>query len=467
MRLDKYLSSLDYGTRSQLKKDIKNGLVSVNGTIIRQSEYQIDENNDKVCYQNKPCIYEKYVYYMLHKPAGVVSATKDARDKTVLSLLNDADRHDLFPAGRLDKDTEGLLILTNDGMFAHNLLSPGKHVEKVYECVLAEPLTKKQQAMLEEGVDIGEKKPVLPAKVTVLEPAKITLAITEGKFHQVKRMLLAVGNQVLSLKRIRMGNLSLDSNLKPGEYRKLTQEEITLLQDTAIQKQSAALDLNNFDAVIFDLDGSLVDSMWLWHAIDIEYLARFGIEAPHDLQARIGGRSFSETAIFFKENFQIPDSLEQIKADWNRMAWDKYTHEVPLKDGVAEFISLCIRKKKKLGIATSNSRELVENVLSVHELNVHFDCIMTGCDVEKGKPAPDIYLAVSKILDVLPERCLVFEDIIHGIMAGHAAGMKVCAVYDEASATEDTEKRKLADYYIHDFRELTRNMTDKNAEKGA
>lgn len=482
MRLDKYLSCQNYGTRSQLKKDIKNGLVSVNGVIIRQSEYQIDENNDKVQYGNRPCVYEEYVYYMLNKPAGVVSATKDEKDKTVLSLLTGTGRDDLFPVGRLDKDTEGLLLMTNDGALAHKLLAPGKHVEKIYECTLVEPLTDAQKVMLEEGVDIGEKKFTLPAKVTMTEPTQITLTITEGKFHQVKRMLSAVGNQVLFLKRICMGNLYLDSDLKPGEYRKLTREEINLLrelpntaakntarQNTAIKCSSDAniLSLDDFDAVIFDLDGSLVDSMWLWHAIDIEYLAKFGIEAPDDLQSRIGGRSFSETAVFFKEHFNIPDGLDQIKADWNRMAWDKYTHEVPLKDGVAEFISCCMQRRMKLGIATSNSRELVENVLSVHELNVHFDCIMTGCDVEKGKPAPDIYLAVSKELGILPKRCLVFEDIIHGIMAGHAAGMKVCAVYDDASAAQDAEKRKLADYYIHDFRELVQNAENRNAEKGA
>lgn len=454
MRLDKYLSDMKYGTRSQLKKEIKNGLVTVNGAIIRQSEYQVDEKRDEVRYRNYPCLYEKYVYYMLHKPAGVVSATEDKREKTVLSLLKDVGRDDLFPVGRLDKDTEGLLLITNDGALAHGLLSPVRHIEKVYECILAKPLTDEQKAALGRGVDIGEKKNTLPAKVTVIEPQRITLAITEGKFHQVKRMLQAVGNQVLHLKRIRMGNLSLDERLASGEYRKLTKEEITLLQSQNTLPKNT-LSLEGIDAVIFDLDGSLVDSMWLWNAIDREYLASFGIEAPEDLQTRIGGRSFGETAVYFKETFHIPDTLEKIKADWNRMAWDKYTHEVPLKEGVKEFIALCKRRHIRLGIATSNSRELVENVIAVHNIGVHFDCIMTGCEVEKGKPAPDIYLAVAKKLAVSPGRCLVFEDIIPGIMAGQDAGMKVCAVYDEASVSQDEEKRALADYYIHDFRELS------------
>ena len=448
MRLDKYLSDMKCGTRSQLKKDIKNGLVAVDGVIIRQSDYQVDETKNEVFYRGKPCVYEKYVYYMLNKPSGVVSATEDKREKTVLSLLPENIRKGLFPVGRLDKDTEGLLLLTDDGALSHELLSPGRHVEKVYECTLERPITKEQIVSLEQGVDIGEKKITLPAKVSVLEPQKITLTITEGKFHQVKKMLHAVGNEVMHLKRLRMGKLSLDEQLAPGMYRKLTKEEVILLQG----KNTFSLD--EFDAVIFDLDGSLVDSMWLWHAIDIEYLGKFGIAAPADLQTRIGGRSFSETAVFFKETFRIPDSLEEIKADWNKMAWDKYTYEVPLKEGVREFLGLCTEKGIKLGIATSNSRELVENVIAVHKLHAHFGAIMTGCDVEKGKPAPDIYLAAANALDVAPKRCLVFEDIVHGIMAGQAAGMKVCAVYDEHSASQDEEKKKLADYYIHDFREL-------------
>ncbi|MBD5445233.1 MAG: HAD family phosphatase [Lachnospiraceae bacterium] len=214
------------------------------------------------------------------------------------------------------------------------------------------------------------------------------------------------------------------------------------------------LSLDGIEAVIFDLDGSLADSMWIWSAIDVEYLGRFGIKPPDNLQSLIGGRSFSETALFFKETFEIPDELDQIKADWNRMAWDKYSYEVKLKEGARTFINLCIEKKIKLGIATSNSRELVENFVSVHSLNSHFDCIMTGCDVEKGKPAPDIYLAVAKALGVSSANCLVFEDIVPGIMAGKSAGMRVCAVYDAASKAHEEEIRAAADYYIYDFREL-------------
>lgn len=209
--------------------------------------------------------------------------------------------------------------------------------------------------------------------------------------------------------------------------------------------------LENTDAVIFDLDGSLVDSMWMWRAIDIEYLGRFGIPLPEGLQSRIEGMSFSETAVYFKETFGIPDSLEKIKNDWNQMAWDKYTNEVPLKPGIPEFLEGCRENGIRLGIATSNSRELVENIAEVHRLRAYFSCIMTGCDVARGKPAPDIYLAVAEGLQVQPERCLVFEDIIPGIQAGLNAGMKVCAVEDAYSAQDRESKLRLADYYIQDY----------------
>lgn len=212
--------------------------------------------------------------------------------------------------------------------------------------------------------------------------------------------------------------------------------------------------LKNIKAVIFDLDGSLVDSMWMWKQIDIEYLGKFNIPMPATLQKDIEGMSFSETAVYFKETFQIPDSLEKIKQDWNAMAWEKYTHEVPLKKGVKEFLDHCKANEILLGIATSNSRELVDNVIQALGLDSYFSCIMTGCEVAKGKPAPDIYLAVAKKLKVLPENCLVFEDIVMGINAGKSAGMRVCAVEDEYSMYQIEEKKKLADYYIEDFYQI-------------
>lgn len=231
MRLDKFLSDCGFGTRSQIKKDIKAGLVTVNGMKILKPEQQVDEMADHVCCKGQHCIYEKFVYYMLHKPAGVVSATRDTGERTVLDLLGDEKRDGLFPVGRLDKDTEGLLLITNDGPLAHRLLSPARHVEKEYECCLAYPIDNGQKARLEQGVDIGDKALTKPAIVCILNEKKITLTITEGRFHQVKRMLHAVGNEVVYLKRLRMGSLVLDGQLPKGSYRRLTQEERNQLSE--------------------------------------------------------------------------------------------------------------------------------------------------------------------------------------------------------------------------------------------
>lgn len=212
--------------------------------------------------------------------------------------------------------------------------------------------------------------------------------------------------------------------------------------------------LEGIEAVVFDLDGSLVDSMWMWKEIDREFLSRFDLALPEDLQQLIAGMSFSETAAYFKERFMLPISVCEIKSEWNRMALDKYTNEVPLKKGIPAFLEYCKNAGILLGIATSNSRELVEAIADVYHLRNYFSCILTSCDVGKGKPAPDIYLKAAEILKVDPARCLVFEDIIAGIQSGIAAGMKVCAVQDDFSSSQENEKKSLADYYIVDYDEI-------------
>lgn len=243
MRLDKLLCDMNKGTRSRIKKDIKAGLVTVNGVKVTKPEFAVNEKTDQVCYQGQLCVYEKYVYYMLNKPSGVVSATEDRRERTVIDLLSSEGRDDLFPVGRLDKDTEGLLIITNDGELAHTLLSPKNHVEKEYECHLAHALTAQQTEELEQGIDIGEKNLTKPAKVQILSGNNggqmISLTITEGKFHQVKRMLKAVNNEVLYLKRIRMGNLMLDNRLDKGAYRRLEEREVEELMSTKERREGA------------------------------------------------------------------------------------------------------------------------------------------------------------------------------------------------------------------------------------
>lgn len=212
--------------------------------------------------------------------------------------------------------------------------------------------------------------------------------------------------------------------------------------------------LENIKAVIFDLDGTLVDSMWMWRDIDIEYLGRFGIPLPETLQKDISGMSFSETAVYFKETFGIPDSLEEIKRTWNEMAFYKYTHEVTLKPGALEFLKRLKQQGIRTGIATSNSKELVEAVVNSLHISGYLDEIHTSCEVAKGKPAPDIYLLVAECLNIKPENCLVFEDIPEGILAGKSAGMRVCAVEDEFSLNMAEEKKKLADAYIAHYDEV-------------
>lgn len=207
-------------------------------------------------------------------------------------------------------------------------------------------------------------------------------------------------------------------------------------------------------AAIFDLDGTLIDSMWMWKQIDIDYLARHGHPFPEDLQDCIEGMSFSETAVYFKERFGLADPLDVIKADWNRMAYDIYVNEVPLKAGVLEFLQYLKKQGIRTGIATSNSKELLMAVLKSLDITEYFDEIHTSCEVEKGKPAPDIYLLVAEKLGVKPENCLVFEDIMQGILAGKSAGMKVCAVKDDFSVKQEQEKKANADWFVEGFAEI-------------
>lgn len=235
IRLDKYLADMGLGTRTEVKKDIKKGRISVNQEIVKSPEYKIDTQTDVVLADGKEIAYEELVYYMLNKPQSVVSATEDRRDKTVLDLIQKKKRKDLFPVGRLDKDTEGLLLITNDGELAHNLLAPKKHVDKKYFVRLKNVLSEENRKKLEEGVDIGEDKLTMPSQVSFLNEEKdqVEIIIREGKFHQIKRMFHAVGNEVVFLKRLSMGSLVLDEKLLPGEYRLLTPEEIVRLKENA------------------------------------------------------------------------------------------------------------------------------------------------------------------------------------------------------------------------------------------
>lgn len=207
-------------------------------------------------------------------------------------------------------------------------------------------------------------------------------------------------------------------------------------------------------AVIFDLDGTLMDSMWMWKDIDIEYLGRYGFDVPPELQKEIEGMGFTETAEYFKKRFGLAESVDEIKEEWNRMAYDKYAHEVRLKSGAAGFLDELKARGIRTAIASSNSRRLITACLNANGVSDKFDCIMTSCDVARGKPSPDIYLAVARALGVTKEYSLVFEDVPMGILAGKSAGMTVCAVEDEFSKDQRTQIRQLADYYIRSYDEI-------------
>ena len=216
MRIDKYLAEMGQGTRSEIKKLIRSGRVMVDGETVKKPEFKIDETTQKVSLDGKQIGYAK----------------KDDRDKTVLDLITDKKRNDLFPVGRLDKDTEGLLLITNDGELAHRLLSPKKHVDKVYYAKVQGKVDESDVKAFADGVDIGDDTPAKSADLRILkseEESEIELTITEGRFHQVKRMFHAVGKEVIYLKRLSMGSLVLDKTLTKGEYRSLTEEEIKKL----------------------------------------------------------------------------------------------------------------------------------------------------------------------------------------------------------------------------------------------
>lgn len=235
MRLDKYLAEMGVGTRQEVKKQIRQGKVTVNGTVVKAADTKIDETCDEVTIGGRNISYVSYEYYMLNKPGGVVSATEDRRDTTVIDLIKDKKRKDLFPVGRLDKDTEGLLLITNDGDLAHRLLAPKKHVDKVYYAKVAGIVTEEDVERFAQGIDIGtdEEEMTRPAQLDILksgEESEIRLTIHEGKFHQVKRMMEAVGTPVIYLKRISMGPLTLPDDLKKGECRSLTDEELRKLK---------------------------------------------------------------------------------------------------------------------------------------------------------------------------------------------------------------------------------------------
>lgn len=249
MRLDKLVAELTGMTRSQARDVIVKGRVCVNGEVKKTTAEQVKEESDVLTLDGKQLTFQKFVYYMLNKPAGTVSATQDKDAKTVVSLLSaeDKKRRNLFPVGRLDKDTEGLLFLTDDGMLSHQLISPKKHADKLYFTKLAREITEEDITVFASGMKVDEELTAMPAVLRRLSDTELAaflpeggfaaaVTLQEGKFHQVKRMFAATGNEVLYLKRMAMGGVRLDETLAPGEYRALRSEELQTLRDSVTEK---------------------------------------------------------------------------------------------------------------------------------------------------------------------------------------------------------------------------------------
>jgi len=269
-------------------------------------------------------------------------------------------------------------------------------------------------------------------------------------------MFAALGCPVEKLRRLSMGPLSLSAlKLAPGEFRKLsTEEERCLLAYAEQDRESALFSFTDYDAVIFDLDGTLADSMGHWAEIDRIYLKRYGIDAPENLSLILGGRGIGEVADYFKEVFGIPDSKEKMLRDWEELSIERYANDTALKPGVLPFLKELKRRRIKMAIATSNARPMVDAVLEAHGIDRYFDVIVSGTEVEKGKPHPEMSAPPAAESGVNPERCAVFEDLPEGIQAGLSAGMRVYAVEDEFSAPYHEEKAQLAFAMIKDYREL-------------
>lgn len=235
MRMDKLLAHLGFGSRKEVKKLLKEGVVRVNGIVVNDAKQQVDPEHEMITVNGETIEYKEFIYLMMNKPPGVLSATEDDACDTVIDLLDVEDQYyEPFPVGRLDKDTEGLLLITNDGKLAHRLLAPKKHVPKTYFAVIDGEVTEKDVTAFQAGVTLDDGYKTKPGQLKILKSgiySDIELTITEGKFHQVKRMFAAVGKQVVYLKRISMGPLALDEELKLGEYRELTADEVQLLKN--------------------------------------------------------------------------------------------------------------------------------------------------------------------------------------------------------------------------------------------
>ncbi len=491
VRLDKLLAEMSIGTRSEIRAMVKKGRVSVNGEVLKDFSKKIDPSLD-ISIDGKSVVYEELSYYLLNKPAGVLSAAMDKKAMTVVDLIDDENkRSDLFPMGRLDKDTEGTLVITNDGELSHALLSPKKHIGKIYSVLVSGIVKDEELLKIKSGFKIDDDIVSLPANVRILKTYPYSdvswclIELFEGKFHEVKKIFAAIGHEVVHLRRYSFAGIS-GTGLKTGEFRRLSNEEIGYLKSLNDEKTSgekvsaekeniikigakAFSDLNIEDlgksfsdtisyddllkgikAVIFDFDGTLADSMWMWPSIDEDYLKKFGIECPETLHTELEGKSPNECAKYFQEKFNINESEEAMMDAWNEMAAYNYEHKVFLKPGIESFLKKLKENGIKIGIGSSNFKELVVSALKNNGVLEYIDSIHVSSEVAAGKPAPDIYKLTAEDLGVKPGECLVFEDIVQGLLAGKRAGMKTVAVFDECSSEKQELNKEMCDYYIFD-----------------
>lgn len=491
VRLDKLLAEMSIGTRSEIRAMVKKGRVSVNGEVLKDFSKKIDPSLD-ISIDGKSVVYEELSYYLLNKPAGVLSAAMDKKAVTVVDLIDDENkRSDLFPMGRLDKDTEGTLVITNDGELSHALLSPKKHIGKIYSVLVSGIVKDEELLKIKSGFKIDDDIVSLPANVRILKTYPYSdvswclIELFEGKFHEVKKIFAAIGHEVVHLRRYSFAGIS-GTGLKTGEFRRLSDEEINYLKSLNDEKTSgekvsaekeniikigakAFSDLNIEDlgksfsdtisyddllkgikAVIFDFDGTLADSMWMWPSIDEDYLKKFGIECPETLHTELEGKSPIECAKYFQEKFNINESEEAMMDAWNDMAAYNYEHKVFLKPGIESFLKKLKENGIKIGIGSSNFKELVVSALKNNGVLEYIDSIHVSSEVAAGKPAPDIYELTAEDLGVKPGECLVFEDIVQGLLAGKRAGMKTVAVFDECSSEKQELNKEMCDYYIFD-----------------
>ena len=526
VRLDKLLAEMSIGTRSEIRAMVKKGRVSVNGEVLKDFSKKIDPSLD-ISIDGKSVVYEELSYYLLNKPAGVLSAAMDKKAVTVVDLIDDENkRSDLFPMGRLDKDTEGTLVITNDGELSHALLSPKKHIGKIYSVLVSGIVKDEELLKIKSGFKIDDDIVSLPANVRILKTYPYSdvswclIELFEGKFHEVKKIFAAIGHEVVHLRRYSFAGIT-GTGLKTGEFRRLSDEEINYLKSLNDEKTSsenassenassvnassenassvnvssvktsseklsnekggaekennikigakAFSDLNIEDlrksfsdtisyddllkgikAVIFDFDGTLADSMWMWPSIDEDYLKKFGIECPETLHTELEGKSPNECAKYFQEKFNINESEEAMMDTWNDMAAYNYEHKVFLKPGIESFLKKLKENGIKIGIGSSNFKELVVLALKNNGVLEYIDSIHVSSEVHAGKPAPDIYELTAEDLGVKPRECLVFEDIVQGLLAGKRAGMKTVAVFDECSSEKQELNKEMCDYYIFD-----------------